>query len=67
MMHILRILTKPISIIYPYKMYCLVNKVLDRLYTSWISEAFASFGNDCIIRRPFKLVGGVKLILVDMF
>lgn len=57
-MKVLKYLLKIFSYVFSYRMYYILKKLINKLYSYWILTNFKSISDTVLICRPFKLVGG---------
>jgi acetyltransferase-like isoleucine patch superfamily enzyme len=56
------ILGRLFSFMYPYKLYIIIEKVRERIFSGWISQQFYKFDSQSIIRPPINLLKGGEYI-----
>lgn len=47
-----------LSLLFPYKTYCYLRHIFDRIYSTWICYAIGYVGKDVLIERHCRLEGG---------
>ncbi len=58
-------LTRCTSYLYTFRMHEAVCNALDSLHTYWLSRHFFALGDNCMLRRPIRLVGANRIACGD--